>query len=36
VFKDFVCDMAVEIENLGNRTRQTAENNNTVKQTVGS
>jgi len=36
VLKDFVSDMAVEIRNLDNTTRETAKNNNTVKQTAGS
>jgi len=36
VFKDFVCDMAVEMRKLGNTTPETAENNDTVKHTVGS
>jgi len=35
VFKDFVSDMAVGIRNLGNTTRKTAENKDTVKQTAG-
>ena len=36
MFKDFVSDMAEEIGKLGNLTRKTAENNDTVKQTAGS
>jgi hypothetical protein len=36
VCKDCVSDMAVEIQMLGNPTRQTAENNDTVKQIAGS
>ena len=36
VFKDCVSDMAVEIRLLGIPTRETAENNDTVKQTAGS
>ena len=36
VFKDCVSDMGVEIEKLGNPTRETAENNDTVKQIAGS
>ena len=36
MFKDFVSDMAVDIKKLGNTTRKTAENNDTVKQTAGS
>ena len=36
VFKDCVSDMAVEIQKLGNLTRETAENNDTVKQIAGS
>jgi len=36
VFKDFVSDILVEIRKLGNQTWETAENNNTVKQNVGS
>ena len=36
VFKDCVSDMAVEIQKLGNPTRETAENNDTVKQIAGS
>ena len=35
-FKDSVSDMAVEIGKLGNPTRETAENNDTVKQIAGS
>jgi hypothetical protein len=31
VFKDFVSNMAVEIRKLSNPTRETAENNDTVK-----
>jgi len=36
VFKDSVSDMVVEIQKLGNPTRETAENNDTVKQIAGS
>jgi len=36
MFKDLESDMAVEIRKLGNPTRETAENNDTVKQTAGS
>jgi len=36
VFKDFISDVAVEIRKVGNPTRKTAENNDTVKQTGGS
>jgi hypothetical protein len=36
VFKDFESDMVVEIRMLGHLTRETAENNDTVKQTAGS
>jgi len=36
LFKDFVSDMAVEIRMLGIPTRETAENNDTVKTTAGS
>ena len=36
VFKDCVSDMAVEIQELGNPTRETAKNNHTVKQIAGS
>jgi hypothetical protein len=36
VFKDRVSVMAVEIPLLGNLTSETAENNDTVKQIVGS
>jgi len=36
VFKDFVSDMVVEIRMLGIPTRETAENNDTVKPTAGS
>jgi len=36
VFKDCVSDMVVEIRKLGNPIRETAENNDTVKQTAGS
>jgi hypothetical protein len=36
VFKDCVSDLAVEIRKLGNLTRATAENNDTVKHTVSS
>jgi len=36
VFKDCVSDMAVEIQTLGIPTRETAENNDTVKQIAGS
>jgi hypothetical protein len=36
VFKDCVSDMAEEIQNLGYPTRNSAENNDTVKQLVGS
>ena len=32
VIKDCVSDMAVETRNLGNPTRETAKNNETVKQ----
>jgi len=35
VLKDFVSDMALDIRNMGNTTRKTAENNNTLKQTAG-
>jgi len=35
VFQDFVSDMAVEIRMLGIPTRETAENNDTVKPTAG-
>jgi hypothetical protein len=36
VFKDGISDMVVEIRKLGNMTQKTAENNTTVKQSVGS
>jgi len=36
VLEDFVSNMAVEIGKLGNTTQKTTENNDTVKQTVGS
>jgi hypothetical protein len=36
VFKDCGSDMAVEICKLGNPTRESAENNDTVKQIAGS
>jgi len=36
VFKDCVSDTAVEIRKLGNPTRETAQTNNTVKQTASS
>jgi len=36
VFKDFVLDMAVESRMLGIPTRETTENNDTVKPTAGS
>jgi hypothetical protein len=36
VFKDFEPDMAVDILKLGKPTGETAENNDTVKQTGGS
>jgi hypothetical protein len=36
VFKDCVSDMAAEIRKLGNPTCETAENNDTVQQIVGS
>jgi hypothetical protein len=36
VFKDCISDMAVEIRNLGNPTRETAEINDIVKQIAGS
>jgi len=36
VFKDCVSNMAGEIRKLGNPSRETAENNDTVKQTAGS
>ena len=36
VFKDFAYDMTVEIGKLGNPTRETAENTNTVRQSVGA
>jgi len=36
VFKDCVSDMVVDIRKPGYPTRETAENNNTVKQTAGS
>jgi len=36
VFKDSVSDMAVAIQKLGNPTRETAENNDTVKQIAAS
>jgi hypothetical protein len=35
VFNDCVSDMAVEIQKLGNPTRETAENNDTVKHIAG-
>jgi hypothetical protein len=36
VFRDCVSDMAGEMQKLGNSTRETAENYNTVKQIAGS
>ena len=36
VLKDFVSDMAVEIQKLSIPTWETAENNDTVKQNTGS
>ena len=36
VLKDFVSDMAVQIRMLGILTRDTVENNDTLKQTAGS
>jgi len=36
VSKDFVSDMAVGIRKLGIPTRETTENNDTVKPTAGS
>jgi hypothetical protein len=36
VFKDCVSDLAVEIPKLGNLTRETAENHDTLKQIAGS
>jgi hypothetical protein len=36
VFKDFESDMAVGIGQLGNPTQETAEYNDTVKQTSGT
>jgi len=36
VFKDFVSYVAGEIGKVGNLTRKTAENNDTVKQTARS
>jgi hypothetical protein len=36
LFEDCVSDLAVEIQNLGNPTRGTAEINDPVKQIVGS
>jgi hypothetical protein len=36
VFKECVSDMLVQIRKWGNPTRETAENHDTVKQTVGS
>jgi len=36
VFNDFVSDMAVENRTLGILTRESANNNDTVKQTAGS
>jgi hypothetical protein len=36
LFKDYVCDMAVDIRKLGIPTRHTAENNDKVMQNVGS
>jgi hypothetical protein len=36
VFKDCVFEMAVEIRKLGNPTRETAGNNDTVKLIAGS
>jgi hypothetical protein len=36
VFKDCVSDMVVKIRKLGNPTRKTAEDNDTVKQIAGS
>jgi hypothetical protein len=35
VFKDCVSDMAVESKKLGNRTRETAVDEGTVKQAPG-
>jgi len=34
VFKDFHSDVAVELRKLGNMTRKTAENNDTIYQTT--
>jgi hypothetical protein len=36
VFKDCVSDMVAEIHKLGNPTRETAQNNDIVKQIAGS
>jgi hypothetical protein len=36
VFNDLVFDMALDIRKLGIRTRETAENRDTVMQIVGS
>jgi hypothetical protein len=36
MFNDFESNMAVHIRKLGNSTRETAENNNTVKPTADS
>jgi len=36
VFKDFVSDGVVGIMKLGNPTQETAKNNDTAKQTVGT
>jgi hypothetical protein len=36
VFKECVSEMLVQIRKRGNPTRETAENHDTVKQTVGS
>jgi hypothetical protein len=36
LFKDCSSDMAVEIRKLGNPTRETTDNNNTVQHMVGS
>jgi hypothetical protein len=36
VLKDFESDIAVNVRNLGNATGETAESNDTVKQTAGS
>jgi len=36
VFKDFESDMAVRIRMLGDPIRETAESNDTIKETPGS